>query len=86
MQALSIKLLKFCAKHKVQSGQALPDKPYRFDFFLNLNPHEKQDIDKAAEEVVSLGYLAEQAVTPHGGIPLLLTQAGFEFIYGSDFE
>ena len=85
MDPLELKLMEFCRDLKLEVGNMLPEKPFRFGFYADLNPKEQGDLQGTADRLVAQGYLCERE-SKMSGSDLALGQAGFDFIYSAQFE
>ena len=86
LSSLARKILWFCKDYKLGVGHHFPDKPFRFVLLQQLDPKEQQDLQAAFDELVETELFEEVPSARAGSIPLALTRAGFDLIYGPDFQ
>jgi hypothetical protein len=74
-EALVAMLFEFTREYKMQIGNVIPEKSYRFAFVPSLNPRQQELLPHLLGSLVDMGWFAKD------GEALRLTEVGFGELY-----
>jgi hypothetical protein len=88
MSEVRRKILRFLADCRLEAGNCIPEKPFRFKFYPSLTPPQQRQVEEVLGELVEGGVLKYKlpVVNPVTLSSLLLTEAGEDLIYAESSE